>query len=101
MNKILMLTTATLAAVLLVTAGVAAAATPPDPTRNGPQQPTPNRSNAPLQEQNSPIVDDAQAGAAVTPREREYLSSLKKCEPLAGDKKQACIDAARRKAGEM
>lgn len=47
------------------------------------------------------VRDGAQSGAEVTPRERRYLSALKKCEPLHGPQKQECIDAARRKAGEM
>jgi hypothetical protein len=34
-------------------------------------------------------------------KEQEYLAALKKCEPLAGDDKQKCIDAAKKKFGQM
>jgi hypothetical protein len=34
-------------------------------------------------------------------REQEYMAALKKCEPLAGAEKQKCIDAAKKKLGQM
>lgn len=34
-------------------------------------------------------------------REQEYLAALKKCEPLAGAEKQKCIEAAKKKLGQM
>jgi hypothetical protein len=34
-------------------------------------------------------------------REQEYLAALKKCEPLAGTEKDKCIEAAKKKLGQM
>jgi hypothetical protein len=34
-------------------------------------------------------------------REQEYMAALKKCEPLAGAEKQKCIEAAKKKLGQM
>jgi hypothetical protein len=34
-------------------------------------------------------------------REQEYMAALKKCEPLAGADKQKCIEAAKKKLGQM
>jgi hypothetical protein len=34
-------------------------------------------------------------------REQAYQAALKKCEPLAGADKEKCIDAAKRKHGQM
>jgi hypothetical protein len=34
-------------------------------------------------------------------REQEYLAALKKCEPLAGPEKDKCIEAAKKKLGQM
>ena len=75
----------------------------PDPGRQGagPQQPTPDRVLPRIPEDTGTFRDGEQSGAEVTPRERQYLSSLKKCEPLHGAQKQECIDAARRRAGEL
>ena len=42
-----------------------------------------------------------QPGAAVSAKEQEYLAALKKCESLTGEKRQKCIDAAKKKAGDM
>jgi hypothetical protein len=36
-----------------------------------------------------------------TQREQEYVAALKKCEPLNGADKQKCIDAAKKKFGQM
>ncbi len=49
-----------------------------------------------------PIVNDPAAGGATASQSyQEYLVELKNCEPLTGDERQKCIDAARRKHGEM
>lgn len=37
----------------------------------------------------------------ITEREQEYLAALKKCDSLSGDQKTKCIDAARKKFGQM
>ena len=34
-------------------------------------------------------------------RQQEYMSALKRCEPLTGSDKQQCIEAAKKKYGEM
>ena len=34
-------------------------------------------------------------------REQEYMAALKRCEPLTGGDKQKCIEAAKKKYGEM
>ena len=34
-------------------------------------------------------------------REQEYMAALKRCEPLTGADKQKCIEAAKKKYGEM
>ena len=34
-------------------------------------------------------------------REQEYMAALKKCEPLAGAEKDKCIEAAKKKLGQM
>jgi len=41
-----------------------------------------------------PSADPAQ-------REQEYQAALKKCDPLAAAEKQKCIDAAKKKYGQM
>jgi len=34
-------------------------------------------------------------------REQDYIAALKKCDPLTGADKQKCIDAAKKKFGQM
>jgi len=34
-------------------------------------------------------------------REQEYIAALKKCDPLTGADKQKCIEAAKKKFGQM
>ena len=48
-------------------------------------------------------IAQAQTGQAgdVSQREQEYLAALKKCEPLAAGEKQKCIDAAKKRFGQM
>ena len=50
--------------------------------------------------QQQPQAQPGQAGD-VSQREQEYLAALKKCEPLAGGEKQKCIDAAKKRFGQM
>ena len=66
-----------------------------------PRNQAPVNATPPGSVQDSVIVDDTQAGAAVSAREQEYLASLKKCESLNGQQRQQCVDAARKKAGNM
>ena len=46
-------------------------------------------------------TDPAAGGATTSKREQEYLSALKKCEPMAGAEKSRCIDAAKKRYGQM
>jgi hypothetical protein len=46
------------------------------------------------QTQQQPTGDQAQ-------RERDYQAELKKCDSLAAAEKQKCIDAAKKKFGQM
>ena len=45
--------------------------------------------------------DPAAGGATVSQQEQEYLAALKKCEPLSGADKTKCVDAAKKKHGQM
>ena len=45
--------------------------------------------------------DPAAGGATATKSEQEYLSSLKNCEPLTGAEKDSCVEAAKKKHGQM
>jgi hypothetical protein len=42
-----------------------------------------------------------QAGAEPNAKEQELTAALKKCDSLSGSQKQDCIDAAKKKSGEM
>lgn len=46
-------------------------------------------------------ADPAAGGATASQRDQEYLAGLKKCEPLTGADKTKCVDAARKKYGQM
>lgn len=48
-----------------------------------------------------PSAQQGQGGGDATQREQEYLAALKKCDPLAGAEKQKCVDAAKKKYGQM
>jgi hypothetical protein len=53
--------------------------------------------------QGQPRAEQSQPGQTgdTAKREQEYLTALKQCEPLSGADKQKCIDAAKKKYGEM
>ena len=97
MNKIPSMLLAGAAALAFSVAAVAAErARSPDPVqKESPEQ------TQPRADPNGAVVDDAQAGAAVSAKEQEYLASLKKCESLNGQQREQCVEAARRKSGEM
>ncbi|MBI3527896.1 MAG: hypothetical protein HY067_07995 [Betaproteobacteria bacterium] len=84
MSKLLTMLTA--AALALTLSGFAAAA---DKDQNS-QQP-----------QAQQPADPAAGGATASQRDQEYLAALKKCEPLTGTDKTKCVDAARKKYGQM
>lgn len=46
-------------------------------------------------------ADPAAGGATVSKGEQEYLVALKKCESLADADKTKCVEAAKKKLGEM
>lgn len=91
-----------LGALALLTVTSVSAANP-DPSRSAPvpPQPTPDPTMQPPLDESGPLSDGAQSGAEMTARDRVYLGALQKCEPLEGSERQACIDAARKKAGQM
>lgn len=59
-------------------------------------EPQPSAQSQPKAEQNQP----GQSGDSAK-REQEYLTALKRCESLGGADKQKCIEAAKKKYGEM
>ena len=50
---------------------------------------------------NSQPADPAAGGATASKNEQEYLAALKKCEPLTGSDKTQCVNAAKKKHGQM
>jgi hypothetical protein len=64
---------------------------------------TPDQAGQPANDEDNRGVESmkSQPGGEVSAQEQEYLAALKKCESLEGDQKQECIDAAKKKAGEM
>jgi hypothetical protein len=89
-SKLLKITTA--AAMVLSLGGLARAADETD--QNTPQPQT--RPQVP-----QTTEDPAAGGATATQAYQEYLVSLKKCEPLNGEEREKCVDAARRQHGQM
>ena len=89
-SKLLKITTA--AAIVLSLGGLARAADETD-------QNTPQPQTRPQVQQ--PIEDPAASGATATQAYQAYLVSLKKCEPLNGEEREKCVDAARRQHGQM
>jgi hypothetical protein len=89
-SKLLKITTA--AAMVLSLGGLARAADETDQTTPQPQ----TRPQVP-----QTTDDPAAGGATATQAYQEYLVSLKKCEPLNGDEREKCVDAARRQHGQM
>ena len=56
--------------------------------------------NSPQPQAQQP-ADPAAGGATTSQHEQEYLAALKKCEPMTGADKTKCIDAAKKKHGQM
>ena len=46
-------------------------------------------------------ADPAAGAATASQRDQEYQAALKKCEPLTGTDKTKCVDAAKKKSGQM
>jgi hypothetical protein len=100
MNK---LVSTLLGGAAVLTLSASAIAADPDQPRElpVPHNQVPAGATPPGSVQDGVIVDGAQAGATVSAKEQAYLAGLKKCETLQGEQKEQCIDAARKKAGEM
>jgi hypothetical protein len=47
------------------------------------------------------VADPAAGGATASQREWDYLTALQKCERFVEAEKTRCVDAARKKYGEM
>ena len=95
MSKLLTMMTA--GALALSLGGmVCAAERNQDSTQPKAQQPKAQQPQA-----QQPIDDPAAGGATASQRDQEYLASLKKCEPLTGTDRSKCIDAARKKHGQL
>jgi hypothetical protein len=45
--------------------------------------------------------DPAAGGATASKQEQEYLAAVKKCESLTGTEKTKCVDAAKKKNGQL
>jgi uncharacterized membrane protein YebE (DUF533 family) len=65
------------------------------------QQPQAQQPKTQQPQAQEPIDDPAAGGATASQRDQEYLASLKKCEPLTGTERSKCIDAARKKHGQL
>ena len=56
---------------------------------------------SPQQQRAPEAADPTAGGATATQREWEYLTALQKCELLVDDERTKCVDAARKKYGQM
>jgi hypothetical protein len=100
MNKLLSALLAGAAALAL--SGVAVAADQSQPGAEPAQQSqTPNQGAQPGSDQGGMTKSENQPGSDISAKEQDYLAALKKCESLSGDQKQQCVDAAKKKSGEM
>jgi hypothetical protein len=77
-----------MAAVLALTLSEVAA--PADQDKESPQEPRVPQA-----------ADPTAGGATASEREWEYLTALQKCELLVDDERSKCVDAARKKYGQM
>jgi len=64
------------------------------------RQPNTQQSAQPPTEQDAQAQPAGQAGD-VSAKEQEYSAALKKCETLSSSEKAKCIEAAKKKLGEM
>ncbi len=53
------------------------------------------------QRQTQQVADPAAGGATASQPEWDYLAALQKCELRTGEEKTQCVDAARKKYGQM
>ena len=100
MSKLLTMMTA--GALALSLGGIVCAAERnPDGQQPKAQQPKAQQPKAQQPQAQQPMDDPAAGGATASQRDQEYLASLKKCEPLTGTERSKCIDAARKKHGQL
>ena len=64
------------------------------------RQPNTQQSAQPATQQDTQAQPAGQAGDA-SAKEQEYSAALKKCETLSSSEKVKCIEAAKKKLGEM
>lgn len=62
---------------------------------------TPNQAQQAGAEDGNMGRNPNQPGGEVTAKEKEYLADIKKCDSMAGDQKNQCVNAAKKKAGQM
>jgi hypothetical protein len=68
---------------------------------NTQQSQTPNQANQAGADEGNMGRKPDQPGGDVSAREREYLADIKKCDSLSGDQMRQCVDAAKKKHGQM
>ena len=99
MNKLVSILTASMLALAVNGAVLAQQDTNRDDTQRQPSE------TQEQPDQGAGAQGDAAPGAAqqgdLTEKEQEYLSALKKCEPLTGSDKENCIESAKQKHGQM
>ena len=76
----------------------AQASQPADPATGGATTAAPAMSEKASTQQ---ATDPAAGGATVSQSEQEYLAALTKCESLTGAEKTTCVEAAKKKSGQM
>lgn len=68
---------------------------PTDPAQSG------ATNTPPAMSEEGSAGKQAEGGATVSGSEQEYVAALKKCESLSDTDKTKCIDAAKKKHGQM
>jgi hypothetical protein len=98
-----LLTMLMVAALALTMSGFAAAQNqqPPDPAGSGATVIPPAMSENGSAAQQPADPSAAAGGATASQRDLEYSAALKKCEPLTSAEKTRCVDAARKKSGQI
>lgn len=55
----------------------------------------------PGQDDHNPATGGQSADPSLTPKDRDYLAATKRCEALKEDQRPKCIQAAKKKFGQM
>lgn len=69
-----------------------------DPTQ---RSQTPNQANQAGADEGNMGRKPDQPGGQVTAKEQEYLADIKKCDSMTGAQKKTCVDAAKKRHGQM